>query len=252
VSALLACLCLASAAALAQRGPNIDQQIVERARLVGAADRVELYQHNAAVDARFLERAEKALARLEELAGRKLDTAILGPKVRIYVSDMRVPSHVWRGYQHPRDPRGIVFLNRLAYEGAMQGTNATYAHEMAHLLTWRYYSHTLREGLADYLALQIHPGAGVGPNAGGLPADRETPRSIIDCLGTTRPAPPEVTENEHYRRRYYAASYRFVKSLIERAGMPTFLRVYDSESPEAEMPKLYGMARADLVRMAGL
>jgi len=204
-----------------------------------------------AVERSFLDLADKAYQRLELLTGRNLDVATLGPKIRIYVADFQGPSHVWGGYSHPQDPRGIIFLNRRAYEGAMRGTNATYAHEMAHLFTWRYASHTLREGFADYLALEIHPGAAVGPHAGQketVPIDPV----IADYLGATRAPPPEVTAGAQFRRMYYVASYRFVKFLIARAGMETFLKLYDSSDPEAEYARLYGASRAELVRLASL
>ena len=61
-----------------------------------------------------------------------------------------------------------------------------------------------------------------------------------------------VTADERFRRMYYFASYRFVKFLIARAGMETFLKLYDSSDPEAEFPKLYGATRAELVAMAGM
>jgi hypothetical protein len=162
---------------------------------------------------------------------------------------MRAPSHVWRGYDHPSDPKAIVFLNRRAYEGAMRGENATYAHEMAHLFTWRYSSHSLREGLADYLALQIHPGAAVGPNAAGFESGA-VPAEVTPYLGTRLPPPPQVASDQEFRRGYYAASHRFVKFLVARGGMETFLKLYDSVDPEAEYAGLYGASRQELVREA--
>jgi hypothetical protein len=204
-----------------------------------------------ALERSFLDLAGKTYQRLELLTGRKLDVATLGTKIRIYVADFQGPSHVWGGYGHMQDPRGLIFLNRRAYEGAMRGGNATYAHEMAHLFTWRYSSHTLREGIADYLALQIHPGAAVGPHAGENETVGIEP-VIAEYLGTTRPPPPEVTQDAHFRRMYYVASYRFVKFLIARGGMETFLKLYDSPDPERAYPTLYGASRAELVRMASL
>ena len=106
--------------------------------------RVELYQHGLKADPALLAAAESALGRMEELLGRKLDETTLGPKVRIYVSVVTTVSHVWRGYEHPGDPRGVLFLNARVARLALNGTNATYAHEMAHLLTWRFNGHTGR------------------------------------------------------------------------------------------------------------
>lgn len=122
-------------------GAPLDEQIVRDAQLVASGTRVDVLQHGVAAD--------RALARMEELVGRKLDESTLGPRIRIYVSASATVSHVWRGYRHPTDPKPFVFLNPVVAGLAVPGTNATYAHELAHLLTWRYHSHTLREGLAD-------------------------------------------------------------------------------------------------------
>jgi hypothetical protein len=157
---------------------------------------------------------------------------------------------VWNGYSHPEDPKGIVFLNARAYQGALAGTNATYIHEMAHLFTWRFHSHTLREGLADYLALRILPGAGVGPNPDGYDAVSQIPPEIAEYLGTTRPPPSWVTGDALRRRAYYYASYRLVKYLIEHGGLDRFMQLYDSDHPERDIARLYGASREKLARMA--
>jgi hypothetical protein len=123
---------------------------------------------------------------------------------------------------------------------------------MAHLFTWRYHSHTLREGLADYLALQVHPGAGVGPNAAGYDRTMKIPPEVVECLGTTTAPPAWLVSDLDRRRAYYFASYRFVKFLIDQAGMETFMRLYDSASTEEALVTLYGASREELVRRAGM
>lgn len=246
---LLLALCLASPVSWAQRGIDPDLDIIDQSHVVAAGDRVVLHARRVPVDSAFLKLAEEAYRRIDALTGRGAAVAALGPKVHIYVADTRRPSHVWRGYDHPSEPKAIIFLNRAAYEGAMRGDNATYVHEMTHLFTWRYSSHTLREGLADYAALEIRPGAAVGPNPAGFEsapiADAVTP-----YIGTRLPAPPPVTSDPEFRRGYYAASYRLVKLLVARGGMQTFLKLYDSADPEAEYARLYGAERAELVREA--
>jgi hypothetical protein len=229
-----------------------DGQIIEEATLVASGERVEVFQHGVPVDPAFLQLAEQAYSRLDALTGRQFDTVTLGPKIRIYVSSAVTISHVWRGYDHPREPRGLVFLNPRVYQAALRGTNATYVHEMAHLLTWRFQSHTLREGLADYLALQVHPGAGVGPNVDGYDWSSPIPSDVVEYLGTTRPSPPWLVSDASRRRAYYFASYRFVKLLIDKGGMSVFLKLYEADNPEVECAKLYGASREALVRMLGL
>jgi hypothetical protein len=235
----------ATTSAFAQSRPIIpDAQIMRESKLVASGPRVDLYQHGVGVDTALLDASERALTRMEEILGRGLDVATLGPRIQIYVSSAITVSHVWRGYDHPSDPRPALFLNATVARLALRGTNATYAHEMAHLLTWRYASHTLREGLADYLALQVHPGAGIGPNAGNSPPEVLT--EMEDYLGTTRAPPAAVTANLRFRQSYYFASYRFVRFLIERAGMATFLKLYDAKDPENEFMPLYGAGRREL------
>lgn len=227
-----------------------DEQIIREAQLVTSGARVDLFQHGSSVDPALVDAAESALTRMEALLGRKLDQSALGPRVRIYVSASTSVSHVWRGYEHPSDPKGVVFLNPRAAEAALRGANATYAHELAHLLTWRFYSHTLREGLADFLALQIHPGAGVGPNIQGYTSPPPVAPEIEEYLGTTKAPPVAVTSDAAFRRGYYFASYRFVRFLIERAGITVFLKLYDARDPESEFQRLYGATRKELVLAA--
>jgi hypothetical protein len=235
-----------------ERPAGADEQILQHARLVASDTHVELYQHGVRVDPAFLKLAESAYARLEGLIGRPYDTRTLGRKMRIVVSDAVTISHVWRGYDFAQDPRGIVFLNPRVYVGALRGSNATYAHEMAHLFSWRFKSHTLREGLADYLALQIHPGAAVGPNVEGDLGALEIPKEVKERLGTTKPPPDWLTSDIIRRRAYYSASYVFVKHLVELGGMEKFLKLYESGRPEKEIAALYGQSREELIRAAGL
>ena len=227
-----------------------DAQIVAQAELVASGAYVEIYQHGTAIDPAFLKVMESAYEEVQRVTGLKLDTATLGPKVRVYVSDAVSISHVWKGYQHPTDPKAIVFLNLRAYQGAMSGKNATHVHELTHLFTWRYNSHTLREGVADYVALKIFPGAAVGPNPAGDSARLAIPPEVVDYLGTTKPPPEWVSTDPLRRGAYYLASYRFVKYLIERKDIETFWKLYTSENPESDIERLYGLDRKGAVQAA--
>ena len=227
-----------------------DEQIIREAVPVKSGARVDLFQHGLTADPALVETAEHALTRMEGLLGQKLDESTLGPRIRIYVSAGTAISHVWRGYDHPSDPKAVLFLNSRVARLALRGTNATYAHELAHLLTWRFHSHTLREGLADCLALQVLPGAGVGPNIEGYASPPDVPPEVEAYLGTTR-APPDALMNDgQFRRSYYFASYRFVRFLIEQAGMATFLKLYEARDPESEFSRLYRASRKELALAA--
>ena len=228
-----------------------DEQVVERAQLVASGAHIEIHQHGAVIEPSFLKMMESAYEEVQRVTGLKLDTAILGSKVRVYVSDAIGVSHVWRGYQHPSDPKAIILLNLRAYHGAMGGKNATYAHELTHLFTWRYHSHTLREGIADYVALKIFPGAAVGPNTGREDSSRRNiAPEIIEHLGTTKPAPEWVSTDPTRRSDYYFASYRLVKYLVESKDLKTFWKLYASENPEIDIKSLYGLDRNEAVQAA--
>jgi hypothetical protein len=228
-----------------------DDQIGARAQLVASGAYVEIYQHGTVIEPSFLKIMENAYDEVRRVSGLKLDTATLGSKVRVYVSDAISVSHVWRGYQHPSDPKAIIFLNLRAYHGAMGGKNATHAHELTHLFTWRYHSHTLREGIADYVALKIFPGADVGPNTGRDDLSRRNiAPEIIEHLGTTKPAPEWVSTDPTRRSDYYFASYRLVKYLVESKDMETFWKLYASENPEIDIKSLYGLDKKEAVQAA--
>jgi len=228
-----------------------DEQIVKESELLAVGEHIEIYQHRMKVDPAFLKVAEDAYQHVEQLLGVKLDTATLGPKVRIYVSDFPSVCHVWKGYNHPQDPKGIIFLHRRAYLGAMRGLNATYIHELVHLFMWRYHSHTLREGVAEYIALKVLP-AGVGASPAGSDWSVVIPADVVEHLGTKKRPPHWVTTDPAKRRVYYFASYRLVKYLVEAKGLETFIKLYKSDSPETDIGKLYGITREEAIRAAGM
>ena len=131
VGLILAALVLtANTDAAVPRRSVPDEQIVAQAELVASGTYMEIYQYGVAIDPSFLKVMERAYEQVQRVTGLKLDTATLGPTVRVYVSDAIRVSHVWRGYQHPTDPKAIIFLNLRAYHGAMGGDNATHVHEL--------------------------------------------------------------------------------------------------------------------------
>jgi hypothetical protein len=235
-------------AAVSRRAVS-DEQIVAQGQMVASGTYIEIYQHGVRVERALLKVMESAYEQVQKTTGLKLDTATLGPKVRVYVSDAIAISHVWKGYQHPRDPKSIIFLNSRAYQGAMNGQNATYIHELTHLFTWRYNSHTLREGFADYVALKILPGAAVGPNPAGE-SPGQIPAEVLEHLGTAKPPPEWASTDPVKRRAYYFASYRFVKFLIEAKGIETFIKLYMSEKPETDIKSLYEIDRDEAIKVA--
>ena len=236
-------------AAVAPRSVS-DEQIVAQGQLIASGPYIEIYQHGVAIDPAFLKVMESAYEQVQRVTGLKFDTATLGPKVYVYVSDAIGVSHVWGGYQHPSDPKAIIFLNPRVYQGAMSSKNATHVHELTHLFTWRYYSHTLREGIADYVALKIFPGAAVGPNTGTDSGRVNISPEIVEHLGTTKAAPDWVSTDPIRRSAYYFASYRLVKYLVETKDLETFWKLYRSENPETDIKSLYGLERREAIQAA--
>lgn len=76
------------------------------------------------------------------------------------------------------------------------------------------------------------------------------PPGVEEYLGTARAPPSAVRNDAQFRRAYYFGSYRFVRFLIERAGMVTFLKLYEARDPESEFLHLYGASRKELVLAA--
>ena len=249
ILAIISVVDTANINAAVPRGGVSDEQIAAQGQLVASGAHVEIYQHGVTVDPSFVKVMEDAYEQVQRVTGLKLDTVTLGFIVRVYVSGSVTVSHVWKGYQHPSDPKAVIFLNPRVYSGAMNGKNATHIHELTHLFTWRYNSHTLREGIADYVALTILPGAAIGPNTGGS-APPQIPPEVFEHLGTTKAAPEWVSTDPVRRSAYYYASYRFVKYLIEIKGMETFLKLYVSENPEMDLRTLYGLGRQEAIQAA--
>ena len=115
------CIFAGSAHPAVPRRSISDEQVVARAQLVASGAYIEVYQHGAVIEPSFLKMMESAYEEVQRVTGLKLDSATLGSKVRIYVSDAISVSHVWRGYQHPSDPKAIIFLNLRAYHGGHGG-----------------------------------------------------------------------------------------------------------------------------------
>lgn len=237
-------------AGLAQPLDNADEKVLSRAKLVNQNDKLEIYRDDAEVDDAFIADIGQLYTAIEAQLGRKFDEASLGKKIRIVVSDRVRVSHVWRGYQHMHDPKPIIFLNIRAYQGFQSKSNATLIHEMTHLFTWKYNSHSLREGLADYVARSIMSNTAVGPNeVNAIPKKVDW---ALKYLASDHPVPMQLLTNAEFRKDYYLLSYVVVKALIERTSMSEFLKFYDSPYSDALFQASFGIKRTDLICYLGL
>jgi hypothetical protein len=156
-------------------------------------------------------------------------------------------SHVHGGYLQAKDPLGHIYLNPRSAYGAVQGINATYVHELTHLFTWNFYSHTLREGLADFVASSLYEGSAIGPVPVDFDFSTESFTRYSKYLATTKTPPRKLKTDIDFRRGYYFSSRLFVKYLIENYGLDAFMQLYASPEPELEIETLYGQSRQMLV-----
>lgn len=225
-----------------------DKAVIKRTPLVAAGTFVDVYSDLDDFDA-------EGLVRLTELAYQKInktfkfqyDHQLLGDRIQIYCSDAVKVSHVHGGYLQASEPLGRIFLNPRSAFGSVQGTNSTYIHELAHLFTWNFCSHTLREGLADFVASSFHQGSAIGP----VPADFVLPNDEFarysKYWATTKTPPRKLKTDIDFRRGYYFSSRVFVTYLIEKYGLNAFMNLYASPEPEVEISSLYGHSRQTLV-----
>jgi hypothetical protein len=238
-------LLLSSIASYAQRRDSTDANILSRAQLVSQTDRIEVYRDDIDVDDGLAISIDQLYESIEDKLGRKFDTATLGKKIKLVVSNHVRVSHVWRGYQHMNDPQAVIFLNARAFNGFKLKVNATLIHEMTHLFTWRYTSHSLREGIADFVARAVMPNTAVGPNeANAVPVRVDW---AAKYLGSNQPAPPELTSDPEFRKHYYFLSYVLVKAMIERTSMAEFMKFYDLPYSDSLFESTFKIKRLSLL-----
>ncbi len=226
-------------------GEHPDAIVLNKAKLVSQTDRIEVYRDDMDVEDGFIATIDQLYTAIEGQLGRKFDVATLGKKIKIVVSNNVRVSHVWRGYQHMNDPQAVIFLNARAYNGFKSKSNATLVHELTHLFTWRYNSHSLREGIADYVARAVMPGTAVGPNEANATITRVD--WAFKYLGSSHPAPPELTTDAEFRKQYYFLSYVLVKALIEKTSMTEFLKFYDGAYSDSLFESTFKVKRLDLI-----
>ena len=225
-----------------------DKTIIKRASLVATGKFVDVYSDLDEFEAGELVRlTEQAYEKIKRTFKFQYDHPRLGDRIQIYCSDAVKVSHVHGGYLQAKEPLGRIFLNPRSALGSVHGVNSTYIHELAHLFTWNFCSHTLREGLADYVASSLHQGSSIGP----VPADFALPNEefvrYTKYWATTKTPPRKLKTNIDFRRGYYFSSRLFVTYLIEKYGLDAFMQLYASPQPEVEISSLYGHSRQTLV-----
>ena len=225
-----------------------DKTVIKRTPLVATGQLVDVYSDLDDFEAEELVRlTEQAYQQIKKTFKFQYDHPRLGETIQIYCSDAVKVSHVHGGYLQAKEPLGRIFLNPRSAFGSVQGVNSTYIHELAHLFTWDLCSHTLREGLADFVASSLHQGSAIGP----VPADFALPNEELarysKYWATTKTPPRKLKTDIDFRRGYYFSSRLFVTYLIEQSGLDAFMKLYASTEPDLEMTSIYGQSRQALV-----
>jgi hypothetical protein len=225
-----------------------DKTIIKRTRLVATGKFVDIYSDLDDFEAdELVLLTEQAYQQIKKKFKFHYNHQLLGDRIQIYCSAAVKVSHVHGGYLQTKEPLGRIFLNPRSALGSVQGVNSTYIHELAHLFTWNFYSHTLREGLADFVASSLHQGSSIGP----VPADFALPNEefarYTNYWATTKTPPRKLKTDIDFRRGYYFSSRLFVTYLIEKHGLEAFMQLYASPEPEVEIVSLYGQSRQTLV-----
>ena len=225
-----------------------DKTVIKHTPLVAAGKFVDVYSDlNDFADDDLVRLTEKAYQQINTTFKFEFDHRLLGDRIQIYCSDAVKVSHVHGGYLQAKKPLGRIFLNSRSAFGAVQGENSTYIHELAHLFTWSFCSHTLREGLADFVATSLHQGSAIGPVPANFALSNEEFARYSKYLATTKTPPRKLKIDIDFRRGYYFSSRLFVTYLIEKYGLDTFMKLYASSQPELEISTLYGQSRKTLV-----
>jgi hypothetical protein len=225
-----------------------DKTVITRTPLVATGKFVDVYSDLDGFEAdELVHLTEQAYQQIKKTFKFQYDHPLLGDRIQIYCSDAVKVSHVHGGYLQAKEPLGRIFLNPRSAFGSVQGVNSTYIHELAHLFTWSFCSHTLREGLADFVATSLHQGSAIGP----VPADFVLPNEDFarysKYWATTKTAPRKLKTDIDFRRGYYFSSRLFVTYLIAKYGLDAFMKLYASPEPEAEISSHYGQSRQTLV-----
>lgn len=162
-------LWLMAGPAIAHPQVDADDVLVDSLRRTGVrveAPKSIMWVQQGALDDQeihaFAESFGRAVVAIERLIGNGIDSSHYGgAQIHVFVARNVGISHVYGSYQHMRYNLPYLFLDA---EKVRSG-EAPYIHESAHIVAWRFGSHSLREGLASYLEAQIRTEAGLPGSA---------------------------------------------------------------------------------------
>jgi hypothetical protein len=186
---------------------------------------------------------------VERRVGVRFDTSHYGQdRIEYFVARDIRRSHVLGGYEHPKHRQPYVFLPLRMVRAGID----PYLHETTHIILWKYGSHTLREGLADFVhSSEPRFGGGINRIADGVfdrsSAERvaaETLRTPIGGQLLAAMGANGIPGNDlalgPSRREYYVAAYAFVAFLLDAVPMERFVELYTQDDVEAAAMALTG------------
>lgn len=202
---------------------------------------------------------QKGIEGIELEFGLTLDTEHYAEnRIHVFVVPAVRTSHVYGGYEHMRYDKPYLYLNprRLVRGGA------PYLHELTHLLAWRFGSHSLREGFAVLVELDVsskgygkssglfgmRDAAGAEQHAAAILQTGEG-QKVLEWIGRNGQTDPAITSPDNgTREAFYVLSQSYVRYLFTRLGSEAFLAIYRADDPESELLLKSGKTREAWMR----
>lgn len=192
----------------------------------------------------FAEALNQGIEQIEELTGQVFDTAYYSSsRIEYFVSEYTTVSHVYNGYRHNSGERlpYIFFSAKRFVAGAVP-----YLHETTHLILRSFQSLWLREGMAEWVAMQVGKSSGrhvafyaTDDHSNELPAllNDAASHHAVQLIGLDGIPSFESTED---RRRFYAFSTSFVQYLATFLGKEQLLELYFAPSTRKRLEEISG------------
>jgi hypothetical protein len=188
----------------------------------------------------FLEHLESAYKGIENKIGKSFDAIYYKNKsIEVFLSPKKIISHVYGGYRQRHYSTPWIFLPvRMVKWGF-----SPYSHELTHLFTWNFTSHSLREGLACWMQIQLaEQGMGLKTHIHRFEnrheadsivrliiQDKEFIPVIRSIARTGLPSPKITKPGGSNRSKYYTACYSFVAYLLDSVSMVEFMQLYSAD-----------------------
>lgn len=249
-SLLSLCLAINAAAVPADLSDDDILQALKEKGVRLETGRAVFYFEDAMVDrekaGNFIADVTKGIEAIEAFTGKKFDAQHYGTsKIEYFISQHTTVSHVYNGYQHNEGKAvpAIFFSSKRFINGALP-----YLHETTHLVLRDFHSLWLREGMAEWVAMQVAKSLGKGyiafygangqHDAHQLAAGifhHEAKDVILNTVGMN--GIPSF-KNAEVRRMFYIGSTSFVDYLSALLTKERLLGLYEATDTKAVLEQL--------------